>query len=62
LEDASESIPGVEWREHQASGERDAINGTALHRTHTRIISKKKQQQETDGAQEEEPRTDWILF
>jgi hypothetical protein len=44
LEDVCQSIPRVEWREHQASGERDAINGTALYRTHTRIISEKKQQ------------------
>jgi hypothetical protein len=44
LEDATQAIPCVEWREHQASGERDAINGTALYRSHTRVISEKKQQ------------------
>ena len=44
FEDATQSIPRVEWREHQASGECDAINGAALYRIDTRIISEKKQQ------------------
>jgi hypothetical protein len=62
FEDATQSIPRVEWREHQASGECDTINSAALYRTDTRVISEKKQQKETDGAQQDEPRTDWILF
>jgi hypothetical protein len=62
LEGITEPIPCVQWRNHQAGGESDPINSTALYRIHTRIIAKNKQHQEAGDTQQEEPRTDWILF
>jgi hypothetical protein len=51
LEDITQPIPCVQWREHQAGGESDTVNGTPLNRIHTRIITENEQHQEASDTQ-----------